>query len=207
MSETRLAASHPQGSGVDQYSEVMTLSAHDVAAVLRGRLPGLATKKLHKLLYYCQGHHLAAFDEPLFTETIAAYDMGPVVPLLWREEKSGDIPSLRTELNEAQLNTIGYVISRYGALTGRDLENLSHNESPWQIANSTRRPGQSVRIEPAWIRDYFRTNGVGESDDDELPLDSAAVTDLLKDARTRLAEPSQPDSVEEIRARLTPSAR
>jgi uncharacterized phage-associated protein len=185
----------------------MTLSAHDVAAVLRGRLPGLAKKKLHKLLYYCQGHHLAAFDEPLFTETIAAFDMGPVVPLLWREEKSGDLPPLRTDLDESQLNTIGYVISRYGALTGRDLENMSHNESPWQIANSNRRPGQSVRIEPAWIRDYFKTNGVADSDDDELSLDSVAVSDLLKDATARLAEPSRPDSIEELRARLTPSAR
>jgi hypothetical protein len=37
----------------------MVVSAHDVAAALRARLPDLPTKKLHKLLYYCQGHHLA----------------------------------------------------------------------------------------------------------------------------------------------------
>jgi uncharacterized phage-associated protein len=183
----------------------MTLSAHDVAAVLRERLPGLATKKLHKLLYYCQGHHLATFDEPLFSESIAAFDMGPVVPLLWREERSGDLPALHAELNEAQLNTIGYVLSRYGALTGRDLENLTHSETPWQLANSTRRPGQSVRIENSWIRDYFKTNGVSD-DDDGLLLDSGSVTDLLRDAAIRRAEPSRPDSVEELRSRLARSA-
>ncbi|MGH3907861.1 MAG: Panacea domain-containing protein [Pseudonocardiaceae bacterium] len=96
----------------------MTLSAHDVAAVLRDRLPGLPTKKLHKLLYYCQGHHLAAFDESLFGESISAWDMGPVVGTLWYEEKQGAAPRTRHEMNEAQLNTIGYVLSRYGALTG-----------------------------------------------------------------------------------------
>ncbi len=35
------------------------LSAHDVAAQVRQRVPGVGTKKLHKLLYYCQGHHMA----------------------------------------------------------------------------------------------------------------------------------------------------
>jgi uncharacterized phage-associated protein len=54
----------------------MPVSAHDVAAVLRARQPGMPAKKLHKLLYYCQGHHLAVFDEPLFAETVSAYDMG-----------------------------------------------------------------------------------------------------------------------------------
>lgn len=48
----------------------MTVSAHDVAAVLRERLPDIKVKKLHKLLYYCQGHHLAQFDKPLFSEPI-----------------------------------------------------------------------------------------------------------------------------------------
>ncbi|HEY6595845.1 MAG TPA: type II toxin-antitoxin system antitoxin SocA domain-containing protein [Asanoa sp.] len=60
----------------------MRVSAHDVAAVLRARQPALGTKKLHKLLYYCQGHHLAAFGSPLFAESIGAWDMGPVVESL-----------------------------------------------------------------------------------------------------------------------------
>jgi uncharacterized phage-associated protein len=84
----------------------------------------LPTKKLHKILYYCQGHHLAVFDEPLFGETILAWDMGPVVGALWYEKKQGEASVVRPhrEMNEAQLNAIGYVLSRYGALTGQDLE-------------------------------------------------------------------------------------
>jgi hypothetical protein len=69
------------------YPVRMTVSAHDVAAELRDRLPGLGAKKLHKLLYYCQGHHLATFGEPLFGENIGAWDMGPVVEPLWRDER------------------------------------------------------------------------------------------------------------------------
>jgi hypothetical protein len=70
----------------------MVLSAHDVAAELRRRMPGLPTVKLHKLLYYCQGHHLADLGEPLFAETVTAWDMGPVVGELRRAEKDGETP-------------------------------------------------------------------------------------------------------------------
>jgi uncharacterized phage-associated protein len=93
----------------------MTVSAHDVSAELRRRLPSVDTKKLHKLLYYCQGHHLAVVGEPLFTEPVAAWDMGPVVERLWRDERYGLEPPPASELDEAGLNTVGYVLSRYGA--------------------------------------------------------------------------------------------
>lgn len=187
----------------------MTVSAYDVAAVLRERLPGLPTKKLHKLLYYCQGHHLATFDEPLFDEPVSAWDMGPVVGTLWHQEKQRHQekpdrpPEAAGDLDEAQLNTIGYVLSRYGALTGRDLENLTHSETPWQLADTGRRPGESARIERPWIRDYFRTQGAADGDEDEMTLDSAAVARWLRDAPARRAEPARPDSPEELRARLT----
>lgn len=179
----------------------MAVSAHDVAAVLRSRLPGLGTKKLHKLLYYCQGHHLATFNEPLFSETISAWNMGPVVGTLWRQEKDGTVPAEHAELSEAELNTIGYVLSRYGALTGNDLEHLTHSETPWQTADRDRRPNMSARIEQDWIRDYFRTAGAADIEDEEL-LDSAAVAEWLKDATERRDRPSIPDNLEELRARL-----
>lgn len=46
----------------------------------------MAAKKLRKLLYYCQGHHLAQVEEPLFTEPVMAWDMGPVVANVWKVE-------------------------------------------------------------------------------------------------------------------------
>jgi uncharacterized phage-associated protein len=119
--------------------------AADVAVELRRRLPGVGVKKLHKRLYDCQGHHLADVGRPLFAESIAAWDMGPVVGKLWKSEQvNPPAASVRT-LDHAALNTIGYVVSRYGALTGRDLEILSHGEQPWARA---RQHGQSAAIDP-----------------------------------------------------------
>jgi uncharacterized phage-associated protein len=184
----------------------MAVPASAVAAALRRRLPGLPTKKLHKLLYYCQGHHLAAFGQPLFAETISAWDMGPVVGQLWHAEKHDPRPDaeMPASLDEAALNTVGYVVSRYGALSGLDLENLTHAETPWRRADERRRPGESARIEENWLAEYFLS---ADSDGDESePLDGPAVRSWLRDAEGRLAAPARPDDLDEIRARLTRSA-
>jgi uncharacterized phage-associated protein len=202
MSENRPPVLTSRGTLAKSYSQRMALSAHEVAAVLRDRLPGLRTMKLHKLLYYCQGHHLATFGEPLFNETISAWDMGPVVGQLWHDDKHGEAPTVRAELTEAQLNTVGYVLSRYGALTGTDLANLTHSETPWKLANRDRRRGERVRIELKWIRDYFETSGAPDGEDDEVVLDSAAVTEWLGTASARQDSPTRPDTPEDIQARV-----
>lgn len=186
-------------AGLGVYAVSMSVSARDVAAALRERSPGLPTKKMHKLLYYCQGHHLAAMGEPLFTETISAWDMGPVVGTLWYAEREGDAGP-NAQLSEDQLNTVGYVVSRYGGLTGRDLEALTHSESPWQRANERRLPGTSSRIELSWMQEHFRV--AAAPDEDEVQLDSAEVTTWLRGAQTRRGDDLRPDSRAEIAARL-----
>ena len=182
------------------YTRVVPLPARAVADVLQERLPGVGVKKLHKLLYYCQGYHLATFGRPLFDEALSAWDMGPVVGSLWFAEKQG-IPPVGDRsgpLDEAELNTVGYVLSRYGRLSGRDLEILSHAEDPWQRADHSRRPGGSVRIEPEWMRSFF----AAADDDDEIPLDSEVVSEWLAGARERSERPPAQDDPQRLRARL-----
>ncbi|MFB6392702.1 Panacea domain-containing protein [Polymorphospora lycopeni] len=216
---------YEMGRGVSQhhqhqqapYADPMAASARDITAALRERLPELPTVKLHKLLYYCQGHHLATFGEPIFSETISAWDMGPVVGTLWYEEKNGapqgDVNLIGTPLGEAELNTVGYVVSRYGSLTGKDLENLTHTETPWQTANRFRQPGGRVTIQREWIREYFLTDGSPAAGEEAVPLDSLAVSEWLAGVQEEPPSPDAPDDRErllEIRAEIAarlPSAR
>jgi uncharacterized phage-associated protein len=187
--------------------EAMTTSARDVAAALRERLPDLPIKKLHKLLYYCQGHHLAQFGEPLFADTISAWDMGPVVGVLWKVEREESEPVVTAgpTLDEAQLNTIGYVVSRYGRLTGRELEILTHGEMPWRRANEHRGPQGSVRIEEEWIEEQFRAAEVADRED-ETPFGSDALADVLDGMSDRARRPGRIDALDEIRAWATRAA-
>ena len=181
--------------------QVTVVSAADVAAELRRRLPGLPVKKQHKLLYYCQGHHLATFGLPLFTESISAWDMGPVVGSLWYAERSGRPGGPPAPLGEAELNTIGYVLSRYGALSGRDLYHLTHSESPWRSADTGRSPGTSVRIPTTSIESYFRSVA-GADEDEEIVLDAGVVAEWLKDAARTRDDAAPPDEPAELTARL-----
>jgi hypothetical protein len=129
--------------------------------------------------------------------------MGPVVGELWfREGQAGAEGGSSANLDQAELNTVGYVVSRYGRLTASDLVNLTHAERPWQIANARRRPGESVRIERSWLLEFFQESSV---DDDDEVLDSDTVSSWLagvvaaRDGRGA----GRPDSREELLARLT----
>ena len=175
------------------------VSAHDVADELRRQLPGLPIKKLHKLLYYCQGHHLAHFGEPLFRKSVMAWDMGPVVAHLWKAEKDGRQPARPQPLDDGQINTVGYVVSRYGRLTGHDLELLSHAEEPWRTADARRPAGGTVRINTGIIRAFFSAAGGPEPD---LPW--PAVDDIARlavGAEQRRQNPAVPDDPTELARR------
>jgi uncharacterized phage-associated protein len=184
------------------------VSAHDVAAELRRRLPGVGTKKLHKLLYYCQGHHLATFNGPLFNETISAWDMGPVVGTLWHPERERDDRGASSAaLTEGQLNTVGYVVSRYGALSGADLEHLTHCESPWQEADRQRPRRTSAKITLESIHAYFTSAESDEGDEDTPLPDADAVAKWLASVPAQPSGNARPDSIEGLRARLAPRGR
>jgi uncharacterized phage-associated protein len=206
----RLLATRPRsrrrasGRGHLQPRSMATMAhpARSIAEEIRRRVPGVGAVKLHKLLYYAQGHHLGSLGVPLFRETISAWDMGPVVGTLWHEEHAGT-PSQHepATLGEAELNTIGYVVSRYGGLSADDLIRLSQSEPPWRDADALRSPGRSVRIDPDRLRKYFANAGGGD-ETDVPPLDFVQVKELVAAAAQRLARPARPDSRETLEARL-----
>jgi uncharacterized phage-associated protein len=180
-----------------------TIPAAQVADEIRRRLPGVGELKLQKLLYKCQGHHLAWYDEPMFSDTISAWDMGPVVPNVWRADKEQP-PSIDERwpaLGERVLNTIGYVISRYGEMSGTNLMNLTHSETPWIRANAHRLPvRRSAKIRTEWIKDYHVAADLAEQED-QPQVDPDEVKALLNAAAAeRPSRPLQPDSLDDIRA-------
>ena len=185
----------PASTDETGYPPDMTLHAYDVAVEIRRRQPDIGLKKLHKLLYYCQAHHLATFGRPLFRESVSAWDMGPVIGRLWKAEKDGTDFDPPAGLDEADLNTVGYVLSRYGKLTARDLENMTHAEDPWRRADENRMPGESALIRSEWIIDYFRA----EISDDDVSPD--LVAEFLAGAQVRQTQALTFDTVEGIRSR------
>ncbi|MFF0655354.1 MULTISPECIES: type II toxin-antitoxin system antitoxin SocA domain-containing protein [Micromonospora] len=114
-------------------------NAHDVAAAVLAEVGRVTAMKLEKLVYYCQGWHLARTGAPLFAEPIEAWREGPVVPLLYRQHRQqlyvSDWPlGNASRLTDAQLDCVRWVTREYGKFSAAELSTMTHNELPWRAA-------------------------------------------------------------------------
>ena len=134
-------------------------------------------KKLQKLCYYAQAWHCALEGEPLFSERIEAWVHGPVIPVLYQQYKDygwQEIPQVKgfdeSKISSGTLEVLRAVYDSYGGLTGIQLENLTHNESPWQVARGELYPLQPLatctnEIREQDMRDYYRKLYEASQDD------------------------------------------
>ena len=119
----------------------------------------ISNLKLQKLVYYAQGFHLVLCDRPLFSEAIAAWTHGPVVPELYEYYKkygNGAIPCPAeidfTRYDEETRSILDEVYSVFGQYSAWKLRNMTQAEYPWQAASSTR----SI-ISDRSMKEYFKT--------------------------------------------------
>lgn len=136
--------------------------------------------KLNKLLYFVQGAFLARTGTPLFSSDIEAWDLGPVVPEVYRRYKvCGRMPiqSDSADFNPAafredELEVLMDVMREYGQYTGAKLVDLTHMpDTPW----SKTREENNVTIPQAEITAYFRLHPVPYLKD---RIDTPKVTSL-----------------------------
>jgi uncharacterized phage-associated protein len=117
-------------------------SAIDVAAVIRSK-GHTDDWKVQKLVYYCQAWSLVWDGVPLFNEEIQAWRDGPVCPAVRNAGWAGDT----TVLSQRQLDTVGAVLSLYGAKSRDWLINLTHRERPWIEARGGALPHERTNAE------------------------------------------------------------
>ncbi|GGN29502.1 putative phage-associated protein [Actinoplanes campanulatus] len=114
-------------------------TVHDVASAIVQRLGGMTAMKLEKLVYYCQGWHLARHHRTLFGEPIEAWRQGPVVRDLYDHHRRrytisswpwGDDDAL----TPAERATVQWVTTEYGRFSAVELSRMTHHELPWKAA-------------------------------------------------------------------------
>lgn len=77
--------------------------------------------KLHKLLYFCQGYHMAKHNRPLFDEKILAWPCGPAIAEIKDRYELLAFENLyytdktESELNDEEKATINNIIELKGA--------------------------------------------------------------------------------------------
>jgi len=99
-------------------------------------LPRAGALKLHKLLFYVQGWHLAFTGRRAFPETIEAWDNGPVVADVWHARQGHRPVPPATSLNWQTSTIVAFVAANYGRHSGKKLMEWTHQEgSPWAVVD------------------------------------------------------------------------
>lgn len=155
--------------------------ATTVAAYIRQVKPDVGRVQLQKLLYYVQGWSLAWTGQRLFADDLQAWDLGPVVPAVYREEPAVDEP-----ITANQRAIIEAVVHRYGGHSGKALIQQTHEEQPWRDAITA--GGRNASITAAALLHEFSRQAMAGSGPikPELALaeGSEAETRALTDAIT-----------------------
>lgn len=141
----------------------------DTAKYILGQYPyGISTMKLQKLAFFAQGWTLAFLEEPLFNEDFEAWTHGPVCRRLFEEHKGEFSVNAETftlgipqSLTLEERACVDAVIQNYGALSGPQLSELTHEAgSPWATvrgqANVEGRAPSALTIDKNLIKQYFK---------------------------------------------------
>lgn len=123
---------------------------------------------LQKILYFIQGIYMVMFGVPLYKEDCMAWVHGPVyeeVYDLFKNFKYNPIEDNRfaifrdrfEELSEQEKKVIDLVVNSFGKYSGKVLEKITHNETPWKNARTDYEPLQPSReiIDKTEIMKYF----------------------------------------------------
>jgi uncharacterized phage-associated protein len=118
----------------------------------------LSNMKLQKLLYYCQGFHLAETGKQLFKEPIKAWTYGPVVENIYHKYKSYGWSSITPpeeldllQFTDYEIQLMDDVYNLYGQFSAWKLRDMTHEEPPWKDTP------QNKVISNDKLRSYFQT--------------------------------------------------
>lgn len=136
---------------------------HDVAAHIVAHFPsGLSPMKLQKLTYFSQGWSLGLLQKPLFEEDFEAWVNGPVSYDLFDIHRGdwsvgswthGD-PS---RLTVRERTVVDAVLSQFGALSGKELSDLTHRAgTPWHQVRTRLQLGPNQRTREVIDHDSMR---------------------------------------------------
>ncbi|MGM1048413.1 MAG: Panacea domain-containing protein [Bacillota bacterium] len=109
--------------------------------------------KLQKLCYYAQAWNLAFEKEPLMDADFQAWIHGPVNSGLYNQYRDHQWQSIdpvpqfdKKKFTGDQLDLLEEVWKTYGKYDGRYLEELTHQEEPWQEAREGYSPSQRCEV-------------------------------------------------------------
>jgi len=119
----------------------------------------LSNRELQKMLYFAQGFHLATKGEPLFADTMYAWDFGPVSLTIWHKFKAFGYSSITPPPKEKLAPLTGdiaaflsTIVIAFGTFNQGQLIEMTHADTPWA---SSYIPQTNKVLEKDTLRNYF----------------------------------------------------
>lgn len=103
---------------------------------------GITHLKLQKVLYLSQAYYLAKLGRALFGEKLEAWELGPVVPEIYRRLKHYSnqpiiIEKDKSTLAEEDKEILKKVWSTFGGYSASRLVEIVHAHAPWREASTS----------------------------------------------------------------------
>lgn len=139
----------------------------DVAKYILNNINYTSDKKVQKITYYAYSWYLATYNtDPynitnrLFEDHPEAWIHGPVFYNLYKEmndNRGAFFTNENINLTEDTKIFLNKIISIYDRFTGNQLEDMTHNELPWNEARNGKAPHERSReqLKDEVIYSYF----------------------------------------------------
>ena len=117
---------------------------------------GVTNLKLQKVLYFAQAYYLAKIGRPIFSNTIEAWEFGPVVPDVYHKlKKYGNNPIVsekdNTKISTEDKENLKNVWEIFGDYSASKLVDITHSHKPWVEAYHS----SNAEISNEAIKDYY----------------------------------------------------
>lgn len=117
--------------------------------------------RLQKVLYFIQAEFMVSKGSPCFGDRIEAWDLGPVVPTVYRAYKVFGASSIPVDnnVNAGSLvagddsEIINGIVDQCNKFSTSALVEITHNQEPWVKAHNSR---ISNEITPNALYEYFK---------------------------------------------------
>ena len=117
---------------------------------------GITNLKLQKILYFAQAYFLAKIGKPLFTDTIEAWEFGPVIPSIYHKlKKYGSNPIIdekdKSTISVEDKEILDKVWEAFGGYSASRLVDITHVLTPWVEAYNSSKKEISIKA----IGEYY----------------------------------------------------
>jgi len=147
-------------SALDVANYVISLASTNVIGD-NGEVEGVTNLKLQKILYFIEAYSLSVNGKSLFSDSIEAWEYGPVIPNVYHQFKSqGSSPiidkNVTVKMDKKTADLISGVWETFNKYSASRLVDITHRHDPWKKTyEKNKKMGLKSSISRDLMKEYY----------------------------------------------------